>query len=79
MTARSRDALRERVDRLRGGTTSVEDFGARQNAGTIEDQVDHFTAYHLAGASHSIVALPDLHLDASIETFGEVIEGVSGT
>jgi F420-dependent oxidoreductase-like protein len=79
MTARSRDALRERVDRLRGGTTSAEDFGAKQNAGTIEDQVDHFTAYHLAGASHSIVALPDLHLDDSIETFGEVIEGVSGT
>jgi hypothetical protein len=65
------------VDGLRGRSTSVEDFMARHNAGTVEDQITHFSAYHAAGAGHSIVVLPDLHLDDSIETFGEVIETLS--
>jgi F420-dependent oxidoreductase-like protein len=77
MTAPDRDVLRDRVDGLRGRSTSVEEFMAKHNAGTIEDQITHFSAYHAAGADHSIVVLPDLHLDESIETFGEVIEILS--
>jgi len=49
---------------------------ARHNAGTIEDQVDHMTRYQAAGASHSMVAIPDVHLEGSIEAFGEVIEAM---
>lgn len=77
MTARDRGALRSRIDQLRGRNTSAETFGARHNAGTIEDQIAHFTAYHTAGANHSIVVLPDLHLDDGIEAFGEVIQELS--
>jgi hypothetical protein len=55
---------------------SAEAFMARHNAGTIEDQLDHMTGYQAAGASHSMLAIPDVHLDGSIEAFGEVIEGM---
>jgi F420-dependent oxidoreductase-like protein len=73
MTAADRDSLRERIELLRGRNTSAEEFAARNRAGTPEDQVGHFGAYLEAGADHSIVVLPDVHLDGSIEAFGEVI------
>jgi len=76
MTAAGREALRERVELLRGRNVSAEAFMARHNAGTIEDQVDHMTRYQAAGASHSMVAIPDVHLEGSIEAFGEVIEAM---
>ena len=73
MAATSRETLRERVELLRGRNMSAEAFMARHNAGTIEDQLDHLTGYQAAGASHSMVAMPDVHLEGSIEAFGEVI------
>lgn len=73
MVAPDRSALRERVELLRGRSTTVESFMARYNAGVIEDQLEHFGAYHEAGANHSMVVLPDAHLEGSIETFGLVI------
>jgi F420-dependent oxidoreductase-like protein len=76
MTAADRKALRDRVELLRGRNMSAEAFMARHNAGIIEDQLDHMTGYHAAGASHSMVAIPDVHLDGSIEAFGEVIEAM---
>jgi F420-dependent oxidoreductase-like protein len=76
MTSADRVALRQRVELLRGRNMSAEAFMARHNAGTIEDQIDHMTSYRAAGASHSMVAIPDVHLDGSIESFGEVIEGM---
>ncbi|MET0695784.1 MAG: TIGR03560 family F420-dependent LLM class oxidoreductase [Acidimicrobiia bacterium] len=76
MTAADRETLRERVELLRGRNMSAEAFMARHNAGTIEDQLDHMTGYQAAGASHSMLAIPDVHLDGSIEAFGEVIEGM---
>jgi hypothetical protein len=36
-----------------------------------------FSAYADAGASHSIVALPDVHLEGSIEAFADVIAGLA--
>jgi len=65
--------LRERVELLRGRNMSAEAFMARHNAGTIEDQLDHMTGYQTAGARHSMVTMPDVHLEGSIEAFGEVI------
>ncbi len=73
MAATDRETLRERVELLRGRNMSAEAFMARHNAGTIEDQLDHLTGYQAAGASHSMVAMPDVHLEGSIEAFGEVI------
>jgi F420-dependent oxidoreductase-like protein len=73
MVAGDRRSLRAQVDRLRGRNTTPESFMARYNAGVVEDQVEHFSAYHRAGARHSMVALPDAHLEGSIETFGNVI------
>jgi len=78
MTAEDRETLRHRVDQLRGRSVSAAAFGARHNAGTVDDQVVHFSAYRAAGARHSIVVLPDLHLEDSIESFAEVIQRMSG-
>lgn len=52
---------------------------ARNNAGVVEDQLEHFAAYHQAGANHSMVVLPDAHLEGSIETFGLVIGAMAHT
>lgn len=73
LVARDRDTLRERVEQLRGRNTSAESFSHRNAAGTPDDHAELFSAYSDAGASHSIVALPDVHLDGSIEAFGDVI------
>lgn len=79
MTASDRDRLRQRIDLLRARNVSAEEFAARYKAGTVDDQIAHLTAYRAAGVTHSIVVLPDLHLEGSIEAFGEVITGLSGT
>jgi len=79
LTADDRVSLRARVEELRGRNQSADDFVKRNNAGTIEDQVALFTAYATAGASHSIVAIPDVHLDGSIESFGHVIANLGTT
>lgn len=73
LAASDRNSLRERVDRLRDRNTTPESFMAQNNAGTVDDLEGLFTSYSEAGADHTIVALPDVELDGSIETFGEVI------
>lgn len=72
-SAKDRKLLRERVDAIRGRNTSAEDYMARVNAGTVEDLVDLFTAYSEAGAGHSVVSMPDVALEGSIESFAGVI------
>lgn len=76
MVAPNRRDLRQRVDGLRERNTTVEAFMTRYNAGVVEDQLEHFAAYHRAGARHSMVSLPDAHLEGSIEAFGLVIAGM---
>ena len=73
VAAADRASLRDRVDELRGRNTSVEDYSRRNNAGLVDDHVELFSAYAKAGASHSIVAMPDVHLEGSIEAIAEVI------
>jgi len=75
LAAPDRQTLRERVDRLRDRNTTAETFMKRHNAGTVDDLVALFAAYSAAGADHSIVAIPDVWEEGSIETFGEVIAG----
>jgi alkanesulfonate monooxygenase SsuD/methylene tetrahydromethanopterin reductase-like flavin-dependent oxidoreductase (luciferase family) len=77
MVASDRKALRERVEQLRDRSKTVEDFMARHNAGVVGDHLEHFAAYHQAGATHSIVSLPDAHLEGSIEAFATVIAGMA--
>lgn len=72
-----RSSLRDRIEALRGRNTSAEDFSRRNNAGTAEDHMDLFSAYSAAGASHSIVSMPDVHIEGSIEAFAEVITTLS--
>jgi len=79
LTASDRHQLHERIDLLRARNVSAEEFAARHKAGTVDDQITHLTAYRAAGVTHSIVVLPDLHLEGSIEAFGEVITGLSDT
>jgi F420-dependent oxidoreductase-like protein len=77
MVAPDRKALREQVERLRGRNTTAESFMTRHNAGTVDDHLEHFAAYQEAGAVHSMVSLPDAHLEGSIEAFGQVIAGMA--
>lgn len=78
LAATDRKELRNRVDRMRNRNTTSESFMKRHNAGTAEDLVELFTAYSAAGAHHSIVAIPDVWEEGSIETFGEVIAELAG-
>ena len=73
LTATDRTGLRSRVDQLRDRNTSAEEYSARYNAGTTDDLAALFARYSEAGADHSIVRLPDVALEGSIEAFGEVI------
>lgn len=79
VTSGDRESLRSRIEELRGRNQKAEDFAKRNNAGTIEDQVALFSAYAAAGAGHSIVSIPDVHLDGSIESFGRVIANLGAT
>lgn len=76
LAANSRTTLRRRIEELRDRSTSHEDFARLNNAGTVEDLETLIGAYADAGATHSIVTLPDVHLEGSIEAFGQVIENL---
>ena len=76
LTAEDRKVLRARVDSLRGRTTTSESFAARNNAGTVEDHIGLFSSYARSGVNHSIVALPDVAMEGSIESFGRVIQAL---
>ena len=73
LVGRDQAGLRQRIHELRGRNQTVEQFADRHNAGTVPDLIDLFNGYEEIGARHSIVALPDVALEDSIETFGEVI------
>jgi len=73
LVARNRSDLREQVDRLRDRNTTPEVFMRRMNAGTVDDLEALFSEYAQAGAEHSVIALPDVALEGSIEAFGDVI------
>ena len=73
LAASDTKSLRATIEMLRSGNTTAEQYAERSNAGTVEDLIELFSAYSSAGADHSIVALPDVALERSIETFGEII------
>ena len=77
LTAPDRKSLRARVDQLRSRNIPADTYVARHNAGTVEDQLDHIGAYQRAGARHSMVVMPDVDREGSIENFAEVIAGLS--
>ncbi|MGH3650493.1 MAG: TIGR03560 family F420-dependent LLM class oxidoreductase [Acidimicrobiia bacterium] len=73
LVATDRKKLRARVDRLRDRNATAERFMKGTNAGTVDDLVELFSAYSAAGAGHSILSMPDVALEDSIETFADVI------
>lgn len=73
LSAPDRKTLRARVDQMRGRNRTAEEYARRANAGVPDDHVALIGAYRSAGATHSIVALPDVSLPGSIESFGTVI------
>jgi len=78
LVAADADTLRERIGVLRGRNQTVEQYAKQNHAGLIDDLIGLFAAYSDAGADHSIVALPDVSMDGSIETFSEVIAAFRG-
>jgi F420-dependent oxidoreductase-like protein len=79
LAAADRTDLRDRVERLRDRNTTPEAYMERNHAGTVDDLTDLFAAYAAAGAGHSIVAIPDVVAEGSIEAFGEVIRNLGST
>ena len=77
LVAPDRSLLRDRIEAIRDRNMSAEEFSRRNNAGTAEDHMDLFSAYSVAGASHSIVSMPDVHIEGSIEAFAEIITNLS--
>jgi alkanesulfonate monooxygenase SsuD/methylene tetrahydromethanopterin reductase-like flavin-dependent oxidoreductase (luciferase family) len=77
LSAPDRNALRDRIERLRGRNRTAEEYAARAGAGIPDDHLALFSAYSRAGADHSIVVLPDVSMEGSIESFAEVIEGMA--
>jgi F420-dependent oxidoreductase-like protein len=76
LAAADRTDLRDRVGRLRDRNTTPEAYMERNHAGTVDDLLELFAAYAAAGAGHSIVAIPDVVAEGSIEAFGEVIRNL---
>jgi alkanesulfonate monooxygenase SsuD/methylene tetrahydromethanopterin reductase-like flavin-dependent oxidoreductase (luciferase family)/predicted kinase len=77
LSAPDRAALRDRIDMLRGRNRTPEEYATRANAGTPEDHISLFSAYDEAGATHSIVVLPDVAMEGSVESFSGVIRGMA--
>lgn len=73
LAAPDRSALGDRVERLRDRNVTPERYMKQFNAGTPDDLEALFTRYAEAGADHSVVALPDVALEGSIEAFADVI------
>ena len=65
--------LSELVESLRPRRTSAEQYAARVNAGTVDDQLGRFRALAQAGVQTAIVSFPDLVDTRPIERFSDVI------
>ena len=76
LAAADRKDLRDRVGRLRGRNTTAESYMEQNHAGTVDDLTELFSAYASAGAGHSIVAIPDVVAEGSIEAFAGVIRNL---
>ena len=62
------------VERLRPRRVSAEQYAARVNAGTVEDQVGRFRGLAEVGVQTAIVSLPDLSDSTPVERFRDVID-----
>jgi F420-dependent oxidoreductase-like protein len=73
MAAADRAEVAARVEMARTRDQTVEEFSARSNAGTVDDLSHLVAAYQDAGATHTIVSIPDVSLPGSIEAFTPLI------
>jgi F420-dependent oxidoreductase-like protein len=73
MAAESAQHLNSRMDALRPQNMTREEFARRNNAGIADDLIGLFAGYGSAGATHSIISIPDPHIEGSIEAFGRII------
>lgn len=77
MASESKTALRERIENLRNPNTTAEEFARRNNAALADDLVSLFVEYNDAGASHSIISIPDPQVEGSVEAFAAVIRATA--
>lgn len=73
MAADDRADLAARVELARARDQTAENFSARSNAGTVDDLSHLVAAYRDAGATHTIVSIPDVALPGSVEAFAPLI------
>ena len=74
MTGSSRAELMSRADSLRSRNTPAETYLARAGALPTAEMIELMANYSEAGATHTVVALPDVHLEGSVEGFAPVID-----
>ena len=79
LVADNRKALMASANRLRARNQTAEEFISLNRGGTTDQLVERFSDYHEAGASHSIVSMPDVADTGSIEAFGDVIARFAGS
>lgn len=79
LAATDREELRDRVGRLRDRNSTAEAYMERNNAGTVDDLTELFAAFAAGGAGHSIVAIPDVIVEGSIEAFAGVIRNLGSS
>ncbi len=79
MVAPDDATLRSHIGQLRARSQSVEQYAATNSAGLAVDLAELFRSYQDAGTSHSVVALPNVHLEGSIEAFAEVVAAFGGS
>ena len=73
LVAPDRASLGGLVDRLRPRGVGADQFAARVNAGTVDDQIGRFRELADAGVSLAVVSLPDLGTTDAIDRFAPVI------
>jgi F420-dependent oxidoreductase-like protein len=61
------------VDRLRPRRTNPEQYAARVNAGTVDDQIGRFRELAMRGVQTAIVSFPGLVDTGPVESFADVI------
>jgi len=74
LVAVDRAELDHALARLRPPSASIEAFGTRVNAATIDDHIGRFRELAEAGVQSAIVSLPDIDDPEALLRFGQVIK-----
>jgi F420-dependent oxidoreductase-like protein len=79
LAASDRKSLRARVEELRDRNVPADTYVAQNNAGTPPEIAGRIARFSESGATHTIVSMPDVSMEGSVEAFGQVIASLAST